>query len=126
MKIQYPILVEKVDENTTFGIIVPDLPGCFSAADNESEILDNAREAILLHLEALDTLPEASSFTAVKKRGFVTALVDVDLSLIEGKTKRINITIPAALLARIDAAAKTAGKTRSAYLTTAALHQINQ
>lgn len=126
MKIQYPILVEQADESTAFGIIVPDLPGCFSAADKESEILDNAREAILLHLEALNTIPEASSFKAVKKRGFVTALVDIDLSLIEGKTKRINITIPAGLLTRIDAAAKTEGMTRSAYITTAALHEINR
>ena len=126
MKIQYPILLEKGDENTAFGIIVPDLPGCFSAADNESDRLDNAREAILLQLEALDTLPKASRVTSVKKRGFVSALIDIDLSLIEGKTKRINVTIPADLLMRIDAAAKTEGKTRSAYLTIAALHEINR
>ena len=82
MKIQYPILVEKGDDKTTFGIIVPDLPGFFSAADKESEILDNAREGILLHLKALNTIPVPSSFSAIKKRGFVTALVDIDLSLI--------------------------------------------
>jgi len=82
MKIQYPILVEKGDDKTAFGIIVPDLSGCFSAADRKSEILDNAREAILLDLEALNTIPGPSGFTAVKKRGFVIALVDIDLSLI--------------------------------------------
>lgn len=82
MKIQYPILVEKGDDKTAFGIIVPDLPGCFLAADRESEILDNAHEAILIHLEALNTIAESSSFSAVKKRGFVTALVNIDLFLI--------------------------------------------
>ena len=61
MKIQYPVLIEKGDKDTAWGVIVPDLPGCFSAADKQEDILDNVREAILLHLEALDNIPEPSS-----------------------------------------------------------------
>ena len=61
MKIQYPVLIEKGSKDTAWGIIVPDLPGCFSAADEEADILDNAREAILLHLEALEDVPQPSS-----------------------------------------------------------------
>jgi len=42
MNIQYPVLIERGFQGTAWGIIVPDLPGCFSAAD----ILNHAREAI--------------------------------------------------------------------------------
>ena len=41
------------DRNTAFGVIVPDLPGCFSAGDSYQDALVNAREAITLHLESL-------------------------------------------------------------------------
>lgn len=128
MKLQYPILIEKGDKDTAWGIIVPDLPGCFSAADEETDILANAREAVLLHLESLDELPEPSSLekhkAAARKAKMILALVDVDLAAIEGPAKRINITIPVGVLARIDAAAKAHGMNRSAFLTDAALKQI--
>lgn len=125
MKIHYPILIEKGDTDTAYGIIVPDLPGCFSASDTEAELLDNAREAILLHLETLDNIPQPSSLESVSRDGFITALVDVDLSDLVGESKRINISIPAGLLAMIDKAAKAAGKSRSAYLASAALRAIS-
>lgn len=109
MKIQYSVLIERGSKNHAWGIIVPDLPGCFSAADAEADILDNAREAILLHLEALEDIPQPSSLESIDSAGFTVGLIDVDLSQIHGAAKRINITIPAGVLARIDAAASAAG-----------------
>lgn len=38
---------------TSVGAYVPDLPGCVSVAESESEALELIREAIELHLEAL-------------------------------------------------------------------------
>ncbi len=40
----------------TWSVVVPDLPGCFSAADSSiDEVIENAREAIELWIEtALD------------------------------------------------------------------------
>ena len=29
----YPLAIQAGDRNTAFGVIVPDLPGCFSAGD---------------------------------------------------------------------------------------------
>ncbi|MBX3639610.1 MAG: type II toxin-antitoxin system HicB family antitoxin [Nitrosomonas sp.] len=124
MKVQYPILIEKGDDKTAWGVVVPDLPGCFSAADDETDILSNAREAILLHLEALDDIPVPSPLASIEAEGFIVGLVDVDLSLIQGPAKRINVTIPAGLLARIDAAASERGMSRSALLTEAAMKEI--
>lgn len=45
---KFPIAIEPGDENTTFGVIVPDLPGCFSARDTLEEAFENASEAISL------------------------------------------------------------------------------
>ncbi len=125
MKVQYPILIERGTKDTAWGIIVPDLPGCFSAADNEADILDKAREAILLHLEALDSVPEASGLDDIDNQGFTVGLVDVDLSQIQGPAKRINVTIPVGVLARIDAAANAKGENRSQFLTKAAIERIS-
>jgi predicted RNase H-like HicB family nuclease len=122
MKLQYPVLIEQGDNKTAWGVIVPDLEGCFSAADDEKDILANRREAILLHLSELSGFPEPSSLDSlVAPKGMVLGLVDVDLAGFEGAAKRINITVPAALLARIDAAAKAHGMSRSSYMTQAAL-----
>ena len=49
----YPLAIQAGDRNTAFGVIVPDLPGFFSAGDSYQDALVNAREAITLHLESL-------------------------------------------------------------------------
>jgi predicted RNase H-like HicB family nuclease len=48
---RYPIAIETGDDTTAYGVIVPDLPGCFSAGDTLDEAVGNAEEAILLYLE---------------------------------------------------------------------------
>ena len=49
----YPIAIEPGDETHAFGVIVPDIPGCFSAGDTLEEAYANAKEAIAGHLELL-------------------------------------------------------------------------
>ena len=39
------------DPDSAYGLWFPDLEGCFSAADREEDIISNAIEALLLHLE---------------------------------------------------------------------------
>jgi len=43
---RFPIVIEPGDEQHAFGVVVPDLPGCFSAGDTLDEAIDNAKEAI--------------------------------------------------------------------------------
>jgi len=43
---KFHIAIEPGTETTAFGVVVPDLPGCFSAGDTLAEAKDNAREAI--------------------------------------------------------------------------------
>ena len=61
----YPIAIETGTRKHAYGVVVPDLPGCFSAGDTLDEAMDNAREAIELWLEvAIDDglpVPEATS-----------------------------------------------------------------
>jgi hypothetical protein len=42
---KYPIAIESGYANHAYGVVVPDLPGCFSAGDTLDEAIDNAKEA---------------------------------------------------------------------------------
>ena len=70
---KYPIAIEPGNATTAWGVVVPDLPGCFSAADSGiDEAITNAQEAIELWIEiALDlgqTIPAPSSITVLQKK----------------------------------------------------------
>ncbi|MSQ89097.1 MAG: hypothetical protein EXR32_07465, partial [Betaproteobacteria bacterium] len=54
----------------------------------------------------------------------IWAVVEVDLSRYQGKAEKINITLPARLLARVDAYARAHGETRSGFLARAAQQVI--
>jgi len=47
----YLVIIERGEES--FGAYVPDLPGCVAVGQTEEEALRLVREAIALHLEAL-------------------------------------------------------------------------
>ncbi|MDC0948412.1 type II toxin-antitoxin system HicB family antitoxin [Gammaproteobacteria bacterium] len=126
---QYAIAIETGTDAAAYGVVVPDLPGCFSAADELDDVIPNAREAMLLWLEdavdAGNALPSASSLVDLQARsefaGWTWALVDIDLADLSTKAVRINITVPERALAAIDKRAAARGMSRSAYLTESAL-----
>lgn len=126
---RYPIAIEPGDENHAFGVVVPDLPGCFSAGDTLDEAIDNAREAIELWLETViddgGAVPEPGTITVHQANpefsGWVWAVVAVDMAELSDKAERVNITLPARVLRRIDAAAKAAGESRSGFIAHLAL-----
>jgi predicted RNase H-like HicB family nuclease len=126
---RYPIAIEPGDSKHAFGVVVPDLPGCYSAGDTLDEAIDNAREAIELWLETViddgGAVPEPKTITVhladPEFAGWVWAVVSVDLAELSDKAERINITLPARVLRRIDAAAKSAGESRSGFIAHLAL-----
>jgi predicted RNase H-like HicB family nuclease len=126
---KYPIAIEPGDKRHAFGVVVPDLPGCFSAGDTLDEAIDNAKEAIALWLETViddgGKVPEPASITVHQANPeyarWVWAVVSVDLAELVDKSERINITLPARVLRRIDAAAKAAGESRSGFIAHLAL-----
>lgn len=125
----FPIAIEQGDETHAFGVVVPDLPGCFSAGDTLDEAIDNAREAIELWLETViddgGAVPKSASIAEHRANpefaGWIWAVVSVDLATLSDKAERVNITLPARVLRRIDASAKAAGETRSGYIARKAL-----
>lgn len=48
----YPAIFHYADDGIS--ISFPDLPGCFSAADNEEEALSMAQEALALHIYGME------------------------------------------------------------------------
>ena len=121
---RYPIVIERGDDTHAFGVVVPDLPGCFSAGDTLEEAFDMAKEAVEGWLEVcLDDgaeIPKPSSLVAISNlsdyQGWILGTVDVDMSKLSDKAERVNITLPQRVLRRLDALANKAGDTRSGYI----------
>lgn len=124
---RFAIAIEAGDESHAFGVTVPDLPGCFSAGDTLDEAVEQAREAIMLHIEGLlddgEPIPAPRTLSALQPLAEyadrVWAVVDVDLSLLDDVTERVNITLPRRVLHAIDEAARRAGETRSGFIARA-------
>lgn len=129
---RFPIVIHK-DKDSDYGVTVPDLPGCFSAGETVDAALSNAVEAIECHVEGLlidgENVPSARSIEYHRKdrnlAGGVWALVDVDLSRLSGRSRRVNITLPERILLQIDSFVSRSGETRSGFLAHAALEYVH-
>ena len=123
---KYPVFIEK-DIDSDYGVIVPDVPGCFSAGSSIEEALGMVHEAIECHLEGLlmdnEPIPVVSDIEKHQKDKKYTdgiwALIEIDISKLSVKSKRVNVTIPERLLNTIDQYAKRHGETRSGLLAQA-------
>lgn len=132
----YPIVVERGDSEHAYSVVVPDLPGCFSAGDTFDEAMANVREAIAGHLEVLadngDDIPAASTIEShiddPDYQGWIWSAIDVDTTPYLGKSQKINVTLPDRVIRKIDAfvASNASYKTRSGFLARAALHELER
>ncbi|KKW67386.1 CopG family transcriptional regulator [Lampropedia cohaerens] len=126
----YPVYVHK-DQESAYGAIFPDIPGCFAAADTLDDLPRAAQEAFEAHFGADDDpIPAPSSperwRNAPDYQGGFWLLVDLDPSKIRSRAVRLNISLPENLVARIDATARELGQSRSAFLAQAAEKAIQQ
>ena len=120
----YPILIESGSKNSAFGVIVPDLPGCFSAGDTLDEAIQAAGEAATAWIDtALDTgqpIPAPSSLAALRDLpehdGWSFGVITIDAASLDDSTDRVNIMLPRRVLKRLDAMAKANGESRSGYI----------
>ena len=125
----YPIAIEPGDAQRAFGVVVPDLPGCFSAGDSLDEAIVAAEEAAAAWIDtALDdglAIPPPSAVERLRAMpefaGWIFAIIHVDPALLDDKVARINITLPRRVLLRLDATARAAGQTRSGLIARLAL-----
>lgn len=121
---RYPVVIEPGTDTEAWGVVVPDLPGCFSAGDTLDEALRAVEEAaaawIDAALDAGEAIPEPSPVDAVRGmkqyEGWLLGVVEVDPALLDDTVDRVNITLPRRVLLRLDAKAKAAGESRSSYI----------
>jgi predicted RNase H-like HicB family nuclease len=121
---RYPIAIEPATETTAFGVIVPDLPGCFSAGDTLDEALAGAEEAaaawVDAALDAGEAVPAPSSLDTLHRNsdyaGWTFGVITLDPALLDDTIERVNITLPRRVLKRLDALARSAGESRSGYV----------
>lgn len=126
---RYPIAIEPGNDRTAWGVVVPDLPGCFSAGDTLDEAVINAEEAITLWIEtALDAgqdIPAPTLLEVLRERpdfaDWTFGLVSVDPAALDDTIERVNITLPRRVLHRLDQRAKAVGESRSGYIAKLAL-----
>lgn len=122
---RYPIAIEPGTATTAYGVIVPDLPGCFSAGDSLDEAVMGAEEAAAAWIDAtLDAggaIPAPSSLEALRDNpefaGWTFGVIALDPALLDDTTERVNITLPRRVLKRLDALARAAGESRSGYIS---------
>lgn len=125
---KFLIAIEPGTATTAYGVAVPDLPGCFSAGDTLEEAFDNAREAIELHCQTLAeeggelplARPMAEHQADADFAGWIWAMVEAPVERYFGPAEKINITVPARVLTRIDEFARKRGESRSGFLVRAA------
>jgi predicted RNase H-like HicB family nuclease len=126
------VLVLHSDDGVSYGVTVPDLAGCFSHGDSLDEAIESAKESIDFHIEGLVEMgmeiPNSRSIVEHRTNpdyaDAVWSVVDVDVRRFEGKSEKINITLPKRLLVQIDTCAKARGKSRSGFLAEAARHAL--
>jgi predicted RNase H-like HicB family nuclease len=122
--VRYPIAIEPGTDATAFGVVVPDLPGCFSAGDSLDEAMTGAEEAaaawIDAALDAGEAPPQPSSLEALRLRseyaGWIFGVITLDPALLDDTVERVNISLPRRVLKRLDALASSAGESRSGFI----------
>jgi len=129
---QFPIAIHK-DDNSVYGVIVPDIAGCHSWGNTLNEAIGNAKEAIYSHIETLLEYGEIVDFTASEIESLRTkdeftdaiwAIVDIDMSKLDPTPERVNISLPRFLLHNIDQYTKSHHETRSGFLARAAMQAL--
>ena len=127
---RYPIVIEPGTESTAFGVVVPDLPGCFSAGDTVDEAFANAEAAIELWVEAAldagERVPSPSAIEHVREAhaeyaSWTWGLVSIDPAVLDDTIERVNVSLPHRVLYRLDELAKASGETRSGYIAKLAM-----
>ena len=126
----YPIAIEPGTADTAWGVVVPDLAGCFSAGDTMDEALVQAEAAVVAWIEAtLDAgqaVPQPSGIDRLRGAhpeldGWLWALVKVDPAMLDDTLERVNISLPRRVLHRLDALARDAGESRSGFIARMAI-----
>ena len=120
-----------------YGVVIPDLPGCYGVGKTIDEALRDAAFAAIAWAEVMiadgGKIPRPRSAEAVRADPDVAEalatdsfMASVPLLLDYGRPAKANLSLDAGLLEAIDAAAQSRGLTRSAFLASAAREKITR
>ncbi len=121
----YPAYVHLGDEKHAHGVTLPDFTGCFTAADEYSDIAASVQEAVELHFEGEDLdIPKPSDIAELEKNDEyvdgVWMLVDIDISKLDSRPMRLNVSLPTHIVTKMDEFASAHHLSRSALIVKAA------
>ena len=128
MSPKYAAVMEQTDAGG-FGVWFPDFPGCVSHGEDPLFAAQGAKKALARRLQLMaengEAIPQPTPAEAVELPdvpGYVF-LVEADVPAAKVSYMRLNVTLPEALVRRIDA---VAGGNRSGWLATAANEQLKR
>lgn len=124
----YHAVVHK-EADSAYGVHFPDLPGCFSAAEDLADVIPNAVEAVSLWCEVVDAMPAPSPVERIREVAAEDLAEGAFLVLVpwigrSGRPARVNISLDHAMLEAVDQAAARRKLSRSAFLAEAARNEI--
>jgi predicted RNase H-like HicB family nuclease len=119
------------DEDSAYGVYFPDLPGCFSAADDLDDIIQEASDALALYFDGKDDVIVPSSLQSIQNRAQDDLANGAFVILVPfipntNTPTRVNISLDAGILAAIDATASQQKLTRSAFIAKATRNEIER
>jgi len=131
-----PIAIHK-DPNSSYGVAIPDVVGCFSGGTTIEEAMENAQKAVYAHLAAAEAVGipfevKASSVQELMEKepkayaGAMWAYIRIDLAEMNSKTARINVSANSQAIERIDNYLKNRPENRSEFLIQSALAIIDK
>ena len=129
--IRYVGVLDGSDDS--WGIRIPDLPGCHGGGNTAEAAIENATSAArewAEHRKAKGlAMPASRSLDQIIRDGELNVgagetAVMIPLLLDSGRSVRANLSLDAALLEAIDEAARTRGLTRSGFIASAARDKI--
>ena len=127
----YPVYVHPGDESHAHGVTFPDFPGCFSAADDWADLPRLIQEAVEVYFEGeAGDIPPPTPLEVLARdlayAGGTWLLVDIDLERVNPRRVRLNVSLPALLVARIDRYAAAHHLSRSGFLAQAAERRLRE
>lgn len=120
----YIALFEYEEGKKGFGVIFPDIPGCFSAGNTYEEAYKMAHEALAFHLADEKKTPKPRTLEQIKKtwesweeweNNYKFMPVPIAFIPADKKSKKNNLIISETLLSQVDAVAEN----RSEFITKA-------
>jgi predicted RNase H-like HicB family nuclease len=125
---KYAAVMEQTDAGG-FGVWFPDFPGCIAHAEDALTAAQGARKALARRLDVMaesgEAIPQPTPAEAVELPDVPSYvfLVEADTPVAKPAYVRLNVTLPEALVRRIDA---VAGGNRSGWLAAAASEQLKR